>query len=225
MNQPTQQTEPTDNHLYELHMAYQAFMADRPWQELTDRNPFVIRHPDDNEQACCVVMGHWAREFGVAMYRGEAGMTAYRKTILGDEQATRQCWTIAATTGHRSLVDDREKRRIRRMGIRYSGNSNWPIWFASFPAEPASPNLPPRNARRNTRNINDQEAVFLTLALKAANDIAAQARAGRLHIHTDDRPDPQQDPVPALESTLQTDGSWNHQPFDFQKRPRTPPTP
>ncbi|MDE2785716.1 MAG: hypothetical protein OXL37_03560 [Chloroflexota bacterium] len=94
----------------------------------------------------------------MAADRGKWETTARRKTILNDELTTRKRWTIAATTGHRSLVGDREKRR--RMNTRYSGNFNWPVWFASFPAEPASPNLLSHSARqRSSQRPHRREAV------------------------------------------------------------------
>ena len=124
----------TDQNLLELHQAYQEFMQTRPWRELNDRNLLLFNNPDPDLQACCVVMGHWGVEHGVAAYTGELAVDIFTRLALGDDgdQALR-ARSIAAITGHRSLVSGDELRRIHRMGFKYRGNDNYPVWFARNP--------------------------------------------------------------------------------------------
>ena len=95
----------TDRNLLELHQAYQDFKQTRPWRELNDRNLLLFNDPEPALQACCVVMGHWGIEYGLAAYTGELATDTFIRLALGHngEQA-QQARSISATTGHRSLV-------------------------------------------------------------------------------------------------------------------------
>ena len=173
---------PTDQHLMELHHAYQDYMAAKPWREMTDRNPFMVTNPENGEEACCIAMGHWGLEYGVAMYLEPGSIGTYRNHGLGlRPTAPVTCRLLGATTGHRNLVDMGERPRLRSMGISY-GEDRWPIWFR--------PKLDQAGRILGRNVIDDQDAVILAAALRAAADIALQARLGAISITTDERPTP-----------------------------------
>ena len=90
MNSGTQAIAPsrsriTDQNLLELHLAYQVFMQTRPWRELNDRNLLLFNDPDPALPACCVVMGHWGIECGLAAYTGELATDTFIRLALGDD--------------------------------------------------------------------------------------------------------------------------------------------
>ena len=75
-------------------------MAAAPWRELTDRNPVLLAHPNTRHDALAVVMGHWQKEYRVALYLGDDGKNEYHRTVLRLSPVHNPCCaTIAATTG------------------------------------------------------------------------------------------------------------------------------
>ena len=189
----------TDQNLLGLHQAYQDFMQTRPWRELNDRNLLLFNDPDPALQACCVVMGHWGVEHGLAAYTGELATDTFISLALGDDgEQAQQARSIAATTGHRSLVSGDERRRMHRLSIKYHGNDNYPVWFPRDPGQ------------EKTRRIDDQEAAMLTDWLRAATDAALQIRAGTLRTTTmgllasDDRT------FHPTQCVKMPNGSWQH---------------
>ena len=144
----------TDQNLLELHHAYQDFMNAKPWKELNDRNILLFNKTpdslksgrlDQDTQASCVVMGHWDLEYGIAGYIGPLGLDTITRIVLGkDGEQPQPARSIAATTGHRSMVRSNERQRMHRMGLKYQGNDNYPVWFAQDPGV------------TSTRSINDQ---------------------------------------------------------------------
>ena len=144
-------------------------------------------------------MGHWGIEYGLAAYTGELATDTFIRLALGDDgEQARQARSIAATTGHRSLVSGDERRRMHRLSIKYHGNDNYPVWFSRDPGQ------------EKTRRIDYQEAAMLTDWLRAATDAALQIRAGTLRTTTmgllasDDRT------FHPIECVKLPSGSWQH---------------
>ena len=216
MHQPTDSPNPaitppgsriTDQNLLALHQAYQDFMNTRPWKELNDRNILVFNTRKPDTQACCAVMGHWGIEYGLAGYTGPLAIEAMTELALRDDgDGPRTARSIAATTGHKSLVSSDERRRMHRMGLKYQGNENYPVWFAIDPGE------------QWTRNIDDQEASMLAEWLRAAVDIAVQARAGALDIITMSLGASDGHTFHPIECVKLTDSSWKHTPTTMSRR-------
>ena len=197
----------TDQNLLELHQAFRKFMQTRPWRELNDRNLLLFNHPVPDLQACCVVMGHWGVEHGLAAYTGELATDVFTRLALGDDgDQAKRAGSIAATTGHKSLVSGDELRRIHRMGFKYRGNDNYPVWFARNPGED------------NTRRIDDQEAAMLADWLTAAVGASHLIRAGSLRTTTmalfasDNRT------FHPIECVKLPDGSWRYTASTMRKR-------
>ena len=78
-----------------------------------------------------------------------------------DGEQAQQARSIAATTGHRSLVRGDERRRMHRLSIKYHGNDNYPVWFSRDPGQ------------EKTRRIDDQETAML-----ANKNLAGQITIG-----------------------------------------------
>ena len=188
----------TDQNLLELHQAYQAFMQTRPWRELNDRNLLLFNDPDPALQACCVVMGHWGIEYGLAVYTGELATDTFIRLALGDDG--QQARSIAATTGHRCLVSGDERRRMHRLGIKYHGNDNYLVWFSRDPGQV------------KTRRIDDQEAAMLTDWLRAATDAALQIRARTLKTTTMGLLASDDPTFYPMQCVKLPNGSWQHTP-------------
>ena len=193
---------PKDQVLKDLHQAYREYMRTEPWQELTERNPFVTRHPDTSEDIWCLAMGHWQIEYGVALYVGENAESYYRTHALrADNDAPVTCELISAATGERNLVDFSERRRLSKMGISY-GKDEWPIWFRVKTNS--------QGHRIGRTPVSNEEAKLLTEALSASVDIAEQTREDRMDVKTDNRPFPGDTPVPVIRSIRREDGTWEH---------------
>ena len=196
----------TDQNLRNLHQAYQEFMQTHPWQELNDRNLLLFEDPDPALQACCVVMGHWGIERGLAAYTGALATDNFIRIILGaDGRQAQQARSIAATTGHSSLVSSDERQRMHRLGIRYHGKHNHPIWFSKDPGQ------------HGTRRIDDQEAASLADWLGAATDAALRIRAGTLTTTTMDLAATDDRTFHPIKCLRLPDGSWQHTPFTMTR--------
>ena len=201
----TLRKDPNDQELKHLHQAYRAYMETEPWRELTDRNPILITHTQTGQQALTIAMGHWRKEYGIAMYLDQKGQQEYRRTVLGPGTSQMpNCATIAATTGERNLMAHRERRRLKPLGIPPYQENQWPAWFSSE-----------NFALHRTWLINNDEAVFLAHALNAAAHLVEEHRAGRLQITTDERPRPGVEPVIAYRSHPEGPGNWTHTPEPF----------
>ena len=162
----------TDQHLQELHRAYQDFMQTCPWMELNDRNILLFNDSDPDLQACCTVMGHWGAEYGLAAYIGESAINTLTGHALGgDRRLPQQVRTVAATTGRKSLVGNSELRRMHHLGIEYPNNNRYPVWFSCKPDWVA-------------KDINDREASALAVWLRVATDAALRIRSGVLKTTT-----------------------------------------
>ena len=79
----TLRKDPNDQELKHLHQAYRAYMETEPWRELTDRNPILITHTQTGQQALTIAMGHWRKEYGIAMYLDQKGQQEYRPHRAG----------------------------------------------------------------------------------------------------------------------------------------------
>ena len=196
----------SDQNLLKLHQAYREFMQTRPWRELNDRNLLLFNHSDPDLQACGVVMGHWGVEHGLAAYTGALATDVFTRLALGDDgDQAQRARSIAATTGHKSLVSGDELRRIHRMGIKYRGNDNYPVWFARNPGED------------KTRRIDDQEAAMLADWLTATVGASHLIRTGTLRTTTMDLLASDNRTFHPIECVKLPDGSWQYAASTMRK--------
>ena len=87
---------------------------------------------------------------------------------------------------------------MHRLGIRYRGKNNYPVWFARDPG------------KATTKPIGDEEAAMLAGWLRAAVDAALEIGAGNLRTVTMGLLDSDDRSFYPIECVRLPDGSWRY---------------
>lgn len=121
--------------LFELTIAYKKL---QPWKWIHSTEMFIVEIPMTAEFAYCSVLGMNGKEFGLGVHVGNEGL-AYKMAVREGHD------TIQTVIEHeRSLLlvfEDRnalkteDLRWIKKLGLRFRGRKEWPIFRSMSPGE------------------------------------------------------------------------------------------
>jgi len=148
-----------------LYEAAVKFKEIESWTWMYDSDLFGVQDPATGEIGYCCVMGNLGELFALAVYLGSEGLEGYLKIQAGEILPGD---TMEALTVQRCLMASFEDRKdlrkpdlqvIKELGLKFRGRNAWPL-FRSY-----RPGFHPWY-------LTDREAVYLTLALEQAREVA-----------------------------------------------------
>ncbi len=158
-------TIPTLEEWRELFDAANCFRQEAPWEWMSsDTDIFGVRNPADGEIGYCSVLGNAGEMFGLAVYSGTEGLNvlldALNKPEPGsDDDIFFTNKGMVASFGDKSELEKADKEVIRNLGLEFKGRNAFPLFRSYQPGY-----LP--------WYLNKEEAVFLALCLRQANEVA-----------------------------------------------------
>ena len=211
--------DPTREQLRQLHGAFGEFWDASPWQALDDLDVVAVEHPSGRYTGYCSVLGSAFREYGLAVFIGDEGLSGYLD-MVNDEvdpespEGFERMNALLAVRGDRESLSESEIAAMRRARLRYRGRGVWPIFRSLRPGY-----LPWR--------LDEDEAVFLTAALGNMIDVVSRVSSGDLVLYGGDDPD-------LMLMRVFRDGAWIDRwmkypepvtpaPAPEYSRPRAPP--
>jgi hypothetical protein len=147
-----------------LYQAAIEFKKIECWDWMEDSDLFGVQNPETGEIGYCCVLGGIGEFFGLAVYLGSKGLEGYLKIRSGeispedfDTMHSQDC--LMASFDDRKFLKKPDLQIIKSLQLSFRGSNAWPLFRRYEPGyEPWY--------------INRQEAIFLTLALEQAKDIA-----------------------------------------------------
>ena len=173
--------DPTREQLRQLHGRFSEFWDTGPWQALDDLDVVAVEHPSGLYTGYCSVLGSAFREYGLAVFAGDEGLSGYMD-LVNDEvdpespEGFERMNALLAVRGDRESLSESEIAAMRRARLRYRGRGVWPILRSLRPGY-----LPWR--------LDEDEAVFLAAALGNMTDVASRVSSGDLVLYGGEDPD------------------------------------
>jgi len=151
-----------------LYQQAAVFVESTPWNVLSDDQLFAVEDPGTGEVAYCAIMGAGGIEYGLAAYRGTAGLKAY--AVVANDAADedehlliQDCLTFSL--GNRDEVFPEDRAVHKALGLRFRGRGAWPIFRSFRPGYlPAMPTA--------------QEAAFLRTCLEQSDSLVEELVSG-----------------------------------------------
>ena len=167
----TKRPEPSLEEWKALYEAARDFMEIRPWTWMLDSDLFGVQYPQNGEVGYCCIMGELEQVFALAVYLGSEGLEGYMRMQSGeigmndpDVFHLQNC--LMASFEDRASLDRQDLQTIKRIGLKFRGRNGWPQ-FRSF-----LPGYAPWY-------LTNEEARFLTAALRQALDVASRLKQDR----------------------------------------------
>ena len=110
-----------------------------PWRWMNDSDLFGIENPHSKEVGFCCIMGRLGEFFGMAVYKGRAGLYSYEKLLESDPdempklQAFEQNCLMLGFDQWEELTEI-EQERIETLGIKADADGEWPSFRDYSPA-------------------------------------------------------------------------------------------
>lgn len=154
-----------------LYQAAIEFKKIECWEWMEDSDLFGVRNPETGEIGYCCVLGALGKVFGLVVYLGTDGLQNYLKVQSGeispDDLDTihfQDC--LMASFDDRRSLKKQDLQVIKSLNLNFRGPNAWPLFRRYEPGyEPWFVNRP--------------EAIFLTLALEQAKEIALRFMTNR----------------------------------------------
>ncbi len=144
-----------------LYAEAQRFSQSKPWQRIDESLFFAVQGPATGQMGYACILGSLGEFLALSVYRGAEGFGAYQAMLLDEpaldeESAFKQDCLMAQFTDSK-YVETADRKVIRALGLKFEGHNAWPL-FRSY-----RPGYFPWH-------LDQQEAAFLTLALRCACD-------------------------------------------------------
>jgi len=167
----------SDASLEEWRALYQSAAVYRtaaPWRCLGDTDLFALENPADGSFGYCSVLGMADEEFGLAVFLGDEGLTAYRGMMSEDLDTDGlaildSLRSLSATFVDRPYIEPRDRRVIDELGLKFRGRNAWPLFRSQQPGY-----LP--------WSLERDEVLFLDCSLRAAIAAAEFVQSGDLSL-------------------------------------------
>lgn len=158
----------------DLYAAAVRFADRRLWDRLNDSSIFGVRDPVRGEMGYACVLGALGEMLALCVYRGAEGFEMHRRIQAGeiapemnDVIALQNC--LMAEFTDREALEKADREIIKKLGLHFRGNKSWPLFRSHLPGY-----FP--------WHLSESEAVFLTVALRCADDLAARVATGDLDL-------------------------------------------
>jgi hypothetical protein len=154
----------------DLYRAAIEFKQIECWNWMEDSDLFGVQNPEDGEIGYCCVLGALGEVFGLAVYLGAEGLNEYLKVQSGEiapedfDAVHQRC--LLASFEDRRLLQRPDLEVIKKLGLRFRGPKSWSL-FRSY-----QPGYYPWY-------LNKKEAMFLTIALQQAREVAIRLKKTR----------------------------------------------
>lgn len=152
----------------ELYGAALEFKRIACWNWMWDSDVFGVQDPVSGEVGYCCVMGRAKEHFALGVYLGAEGLAGYQKIQRNgyplspfDALLLQKC--LMASFEDRKHLTKRDLLVIKMLGLKFRGRNSWSLFRSYLPGY-----VP--------WYLNDEEAKFLTMALRQAVDAALRFR-------------------------------------------------
>ncbi len=136
-NQSAQQAQPTDEQWRDLYAAANALRKSACWIWMEDGDIFAVQDPVSRQNYYCSVMGGGGMEFGVGAYRGHNGFRGLQQLLMIEDESENAALSedfmfiqdaLSCTFNDREALDKKDLAVIRRLGLKYRGRGEWPLF-------------------------------------------------------------------------------------------------
>lgn len=165
---------PTKEDWEGLYHAAIRFKENAPWAWMENEDLFAVENPLGGETGYCSILGNGGQEFGLVLFFGDRGYEAYQRIMMDDaatgslETSFDTCSLSALFVGRNDLVKT-DIGVIRYLGLNFQGRNAWPLFRSQRPGY-----LP--------WFLEQEEALFLTSALRQAVNVATRVRDSSLDL-------------------------------------------
>jgi len=131
------QTTPTDAEWRDLYAAANALRKSACWMWMEDGDIFAVQDPVSRQNYFCSIMGGGGTEFGVVAYRGHNGFRVLQQLLMIDNEIQDAALSedlmfiqdaLSCTFDDREDLDKNDLAVIRRLGLKYRGRGEWPLF-------------------------------------------------------------------------------------------------
>ncbi len=148
----------------DIYAAAVEFKKTKCWDWMMDSDIFGVQNPASGEIGYCCVMGHLGEHFALGIYLGTEGLETYlkiqrRELTIGDMEVLTSQKCLMASFEDKEELSDEDRKIIKKLGLRFRGNNQWPL-FRSY-----LPGYPPWYLTKN-------EAEYLTLAMQQTVELS-----------------------------------------------------
>ena len=159
---------PVPEYWEKLYAAAVEFKQTCCWEWMNDGDVFGVQDPVSGEIGYCVILGSMGEVFALAVYRGTEGLAGITKMHTGMidlelEESIQLQNCLIASFEDREDLQERDREMIKKAGLKFRGRKEWPLFRSLMPGY-----VP--------WFLNKEEAVFLTIALQQATDIALKVK-------------------------------------------------
>lgn len=167
-------TNPTPDQWKELYQEADRFRLEKPWLLLDETDLIAVENPDSREIGYCGIMGQAESHYALSVYVGDRGLIGFDRVAHADEPMAphqllhiQDC--IMVSFENRDEMSVQERKQIKDLGLTFRGRNAWPS-FRRF-----EPGYYPWD-------INAEECVFLTHALRQSMIVIEELREGKAQI-------------------------------------------
>jgi len=152
-----------------LYRAAVEFKEIECWRWMYDSDLFGVQDPVSGEIGYCCIMGNLGELFALAVYLGSEGLEGYLKIQAGEilPGDTMEALTVQkclmASFEDRGDLKKRDLQVIKELGLKFRGRNAWPLFRSYRPGY-------------HPWYLTAREAVYLTLALEQAKEVALRFR-------------------------------------------------
>ncbi len=132
--------QPTSDEWRQLYDLARQIHEMAPWQWMTEVDVFGVQNPATGEVGFVSVMGSAGEHFGIAVYRGGAGLHQFlyiqdSYDMLGDEIALDilDVPQLQLSFEDRDVLEAKERAAIRELGLKFRGRNAWPLFRSTEP--------------------------------------------------------------------------------------------
>ena len=131
------QTAPTDAEWRDLYAAANSLRKSACWMWMEDGDIFAVQDPVSRQKYFCSVMGGGGMEFGVVAYRGHNGFRVLQQLLMIEDEIQDAALSediifiqdaLSCTFDDREELDKNDLAVIRRLGLKYRGRGEWPLF-------------------------------------------------------------------------------------------------
>ena len=173
-------TEPTTEQWRDLHRSFREFCQLAPWRWLDDTDVLAVEHPSGEYTGYCTVLGSAGREYGLAVFVGDEGLSGYmalmtEEVVPDSMHAFVSMNALSAILADREDMDGKDRAIVRGLGLKYRGRGSWPHFRS------ATPGFVPWY-------LDADQAAFLTTAVRNVVDVVSRIASDELVPYSDADP-------------------------------------